>query len=417
MTSNDTAAPATRSERFLNGFRALRNRNFRIYWLAQIISLTGSWMQTTAQGWLALELTNDPLAVGLVTTYQFLPMTLLAMFGGVIADRFAKQRLVLFTQWAALLQALLFGVLVVSGVLELWHLYLLALLQGVINAVDQPSRIAFVGELVNREDLINAVGLTSMQFNVARILGPSLAGITIAAFGSAPALFFNAVSFLALIIGLGLMDQAAFRPAPPPARESVLQSLLEGLRYIRRTPKVIAILFVVASIGTFGFNVTVILPLLAGFVLNTDAVGFGGLATFFGIGALGAAINTAFTKKVKLRRLIIASLAFGALLCLLGLVSFYPLTAVLLILWGFCGVTFGTSANSRLQLLVPETLRGRVMGVYLLLFIGSTPIGALLIGWLSNTYSVPVALVVCGVLCILGTLGALLYHERTKESG
>lgn len=413
VSTGDQLERGRRFERIASGFRSLHNRNFRIYWLSQLISLVGSWMQTTAQAWLVLEITHSPFAIGLITTLQFLPMMLLSLFGGVIADRFPKHRLILITQTALLIQAAIFGLLAVTHSLQLWHLYVLALILGTINAIDQPTRQSFVSELVDREDLVNAVGLNSMQFNAARIIGPAVAGITIAKFGAAPALIFNAVSFLAVIVGLLMMNPQQFHAARTTERRGVLESVAEGLSYVRRTPQVLLILLVVAAVGTFGFNFTVILPLLGGFVLHTDAEGFGLLSAFVGVGALLAAIGTAFAREMTLRRLLVASLAFGIILAVLALVPVFWISAALLVALGIAGITFATTANTLLQLSVPGALRGRVMGIYTLLFIGSTPIGALLIGWLSSTFSVPVTLLICGILCIAGVGGALIYRART----
>lgn len=398
--------------RLTRGFRALRVPNYRIYFVSQIVSLTGSWMQTTAQAWLVLQLTSSPLAIGLVTTLQFLPVMALSLFGGVIADRFAKHRLVLATQTMALLQAAAFGVLVASGIVQLWHVYVLAAFQGIINAVDNPTRQAFAAELVSPEDRVNAVGLNSMQFNTARLVGPALAGLLIARFGVAPALFLNAASFVAVIAGLLMMDTGALYRAPAGPRRSVRQQLAEGFSYVWRTPEVLLVLLVVAVIGTFGFNFTVILPLLAGFVLHTDAAGFGALSAFVGAGALAAALATSFARQVTLRRLLAASLCFGVLLAAVAQSSSFVVAAVLLVALGFAGITFATTANSLLQITVPDELRGRVLSLYVLLFVGSTPLGALIIGVLTDALGVPTALVICGVLCVLGVGGALLYRAR-----
>ncbi len=396
-----------------HGFRALRVRNYRLYWLGQLVSLIGSWMQTTAQAWLVLRLTSSPFALGLVAALQFLPIMLLSLLGGVIADRVPKHRLILVTQALAMVQAAIFGILVGSGAIQLWHVYVLAAAQGTINAIDMPARQAFSVELVGREDVVNAIGLNSMLFNGARIIGPAAAGLMIARFDIAPMLYLNAASFLAVLVGLMLINPAELFTTAQSSTGSVVQRLREGLSYSWRTPEVLLVLIVVGAIGTFGFNFTVILPLIAGFVLHTDAAGFGALTSFLGLGSLAAAVITAYARRVTTQRLLLASASFGLLLAAVALSSSFALTAALLVALGFAGITFATTANSLLQLKVPDALRGRVMSLYFMLFAGSTPIGGLLLGAASDTFGVPAALLLCAALCLLGVGGAALYRRAT----
>ncbi len=395
------------------GFRALAVRNYRLFWVGQLISLTGSWMQTTAQAWLVLQITRSPLALGLVTTLQFLPIMLLSLVGGVITDHVPKQRLLLVTQIAALVQAAIFGMLVATGVIQLWHVYVLAAIQGVINAIDNPARQAFVPELTGREHMVNAVALNSMLFNGARIVGPALAGLVIARIGIAPTLYLNALSFVAVIWGLLRMNAHEFFAVPPKGEGPVGQRLVEGLRYVWHTPSVLAIMMVVAAIGTFGYNFSVVLPLLAGFVLHTSAEGFGGLSAFLGLGSLLAALMAAYARQITFGRLLAGSVAFSVLLAAVAFATNFALSAALLVALGFAGITFATTANSLLQLTVPDELRGRVMSLYILLFAGSTPIGGLLIGTLSDIVGVSWTLFLCAVLCAIGVAGAAVYRWRT----
>jgi MFS family permease len=397
--------------RLMEGFRALRIRNYRLFFWGQAVSLSGSWMQTTAQAWLVLQLTSSPLALGIVTTLQFLPMTLLSLLGGVIADRAPKHRLLLFTQSATMVLAFFFGLLVATGVIQLWHVYLLAALQGIAAAIDNPVRQAFSVELVGREEVVNAVALNSMLFNLGRVVGPALGGLVITYFGIAPALIINAASFLAVLAGLLLMRPAEFRSAPRRQDGPVLTRLMEGLSYAWQTPAVLLILVVVAAIGTFGYNFSVTLPLIAGFVLRTDAAGFGALSAYLGIGSLAAAITAAYARGVTTRRLLIGAGSFSLLLGAVAISPWFWLSSLLLVALGFAGITFATTANTLLQIHVPDALRGRVMGLYILLFAGSTPIGALLIGALSDGLGVPLALLTCAVLCLLGTCGAFVYRR------
>ncbi|MDZ4719285.1 MAG: MFS transporter [Roseiflexaceae bacterium] len=388
--------------------------------MGQLISQTGSWMQRTAQDWLVLQLTHSPFALGLVTALQFLPVLLLSLVGGVITDRWLKHRLVIITQVAALIQAVIFATLVATGAIQLWHVYILALLQGIITAIDNPVRQSFVVELVGREHMVNAVALNSMLFNGARIVGPALAGVMIAGaanmlFGISLVLFVNAITFVAVLIGLLMMDPRAFWNVPPTQSGRVGQRMLEGLTYVWRTPPVLLVMIVVAAIGTFGYNFSVVLPLLSGFVLHTNAAGYGGLSAFLGFGSLVGALSTAYARKVTVRRLLIGSTCFSILLALVALSTNFALSGILLIALGFAGIVFSTSANTLLQLTVPDALRGRVLSLYMLLFAGSTPIGGLLIGTLSNVIGVSATLVVCAGLCLLGIGAALVYRYRTQR--
>jgi len=423
LAGEQPAEPASLHGRLFGGvkrgFQALQVRNYRLYWIGQLISQTGSWMQTTAQAWLVLQLTQSPFALGLVTTLQFLPIMLLSLIGGVITDRLPKHRLIVITQALALVQAVLFGTLVASGTIQLWHVYLLATFQGIINAIDNPARQSFAVELVGRERLVNAVALNSMMFNGARIAGPALAGLIIAwaaspTAGIALVLFLNAISFMAVLAGLLLMNPAEFRSVPPTQSGNIGQRLVEGLVYVWRTPAVMLIMIVVAAIGTFGYNFSVVLPLLSGFVLHTDAAGFGGLSAALGLGSLIGALGTAYARHVTVRRLIVGSACFSLLLGAVALSTNFAVSAGLLIALGFAGILFSTSANTLLQLSVPDALRGRVMSLYMLLFAGSTPIGGLLIGTLSNIIGVSETLLVCAALCLLGVGGALVYRLRVR---
>jgi MFS family permease len=343
---------------------------------------------------------------------------LLSLIGGVITDRWSKHRLVIITQTAALVQAAVFAALVASGTIQLWHVYVLALVLGIITAIDNPVRQSFVVELVGRENLVNAVALNSMLFNGARIVGPALAGIMIASASStlsgiALVVFANALSFIAVLAGLLMIDTSRLWEGPRAPAGHMGQRLLEGLQYVWRTPPVMLIMIVVAAIGTFGYNFSVVLPLLSGFVLHTDAAGFGGLSAFLGFGSLVGALGTAYTRQVTLRRLMLGSLVFSLLLGAVAVSTNFALSGALLIALGFAGILFSTSANTLLQLRVPDALRGRVLSLYMLLFAGSTPIGGLLVGSLSNVIGVSETLLLCAVLCLLGLGGALLYYRRT----
>lgn len=403
------------------GFRALRVRNYRLYWFGQLISISGTWMQTTAQAWVVYSLTDSPMALGTVTALQFLPIMFLSLFGGVLADRVPKRKVVLATQTAALLQATLFGALVALGLIQVWHIYLLAALQGIINAIDNPVRQAFAAELVSREDRANAIALNSMLFNGARVIGPALAGILIAKVGAAAALFLNAASFLSILGAIGLMNPNAFFSKPAvQSSDSPMKQLAEGLRYTWHTPIVLSVMITVGFIGTFGYNFSVVLPLLGGFVLHTDAMGFGALSSALGIGSSLGALTAAFFQKVSLKRLLAASAGFSILLAAVALSTQLLLSEILLVVLGFFGVIFSTNAATLIQTTVEDHLRGRVTSLYFLLFAGSTPIGSFLIGTISSRLNVRDALLICATLCLFGVAVssgyAYLVHKRSAPS-
>jgi len=402
------------------GFNALRYRNYRLYWVGQLISIIGTWMQSTAQAWLVFQMTGSAFSLGLVTTLQFLPVMLFSLIGGVIADRLPKRRLMMITQSLLLIQAAIFGGLVASGAIQIWHIYLLAALQGMVNVVDNPARQAFPIELVAREDTGNAVALNSMLFNGARIIGPAIAGIVIATAGVAPALFLNAVSFVAVIFALAMMNPKGFYVRPVRQKQAALSDLVEGLSYARRSTVVLTILIVIGVIGTFGYNFSTVLPLIGGFVLHTGAAGFGALSTALGIGSFAGALFVAYARNISIRRLFIGSTAFSLLLGALSLSNAFILSEGILIVLGFAGILFTTTANTLLQTSVPDELRGRIMSLYVLLFIGSTPIGAFLTGTLATAIGVQAALAIEAGVCIIGLAIALVYYRthiaRTQPS-
>lgn len=406
--------PRVRLVRLLGGFRALRVRNYRLYWSGQLVSMTGTWVQTTAQALLVLQLTSSPLAVGLVAAFQFLPVMLLSLFGGVIADRVPRYRMILTTQTLAMILAAIFGALVGSGLIQLWHVYLLALTQGLINSLDTPVRQAFAVELVSREDRPNAVALNSIVFNTSRIIGPALAGLLIGPLGIAAMLYLNAASFLAVLVGLLRMDtRQIVQGERRPAR--VLSQLREGLAYTWRTPEVLLVMILVGAIGTFGYNFSVTLPLIGGFILHTDPASYGLLGSALGLGSLAAAIANAYMGRFTPKRMLIAAGAFSLLLGAVATTSVFMVSAILLFALGFAGISFSTAANTVVQLRVPDELRGRVSSLYFTLFAGSTPIGGLLIGGAASLFGVPDALLLCSSLCLVGVGAALLYHRRIPQ--
>ncbi|HEU5423952.1 MAG TPA: MFS transporter [Nitrolancea sp.] len=395
-------------------FRALRNRNYRLFWSGQVISSVGTWMQRIALAWLVLKLTNSPLDLGLVTTFQTLPVLLFALFGGVIADRVAKRRLLLITQSVMLLQASVLALMTAAGMDNLYAIYVLAAILGTASALDNPARQAFVKELVGPDDVANAVALNSIVFNTARLIGPALGGVTIAAVGVTGCFTLNALSFLAVLGGLIMMRPADFYELARPPRGKVLRQIAEGVQYAVRTPDIAVVLLLMLVIGTFGYNFTVILPLIATYVLHAGPVGFGTLTSSMAIGSLVAALGIAYTGRVSQRTLLAGASGFSGLLLLLAVSDRWPTTIAILIALGLFSIIFTATANSRLQLVTPPELRGRVMSLYTLLFMGSTPIGSLVIGAMADHQGVRLAVGELAILCWLGVLAGLLYLRRQR---
>ncbi len=401
-------------------FSSLANYNYRIYFIGQLVSLIGTWMQTTAQAWLVLKLTGSADALGLVIALQFLPITVFTLFGGVFADRLPKRRVLIVTQTLAMLQAAALGVLVATGSVELWHVYVLAALLGTVNAFDGPVRQTFVVELVGKEQLVNAVALNSSIFNMARIVGPGIAGLTIAFVGNEAAFFLNAASFLAVLAAYFLMRTGDFRAAPSRNRsEGVFRQIGQGISYAVHTPALLTRFIMLAAIGTFGFNFTIVIPLVAKFVLEVGPERFGLLTSCMGAGSLVAALSLAAMGKASPRVLMVSAAAFCVLLASLGLSHSFALTALVLVLFGVASLVFSTTINTSIQLSVPDELRGRVMSIFFLLMAGSTPIGGLLTGQMADRIGVSRTLVIEAGLCAAGVIVALGYRQfamRTRSA-
>ncbi len=395
-------------------FRALQNPNYRLFWCGQIVSMVGTWMQRIAQAWLVLRLTDSPLALGIVTTCQTVPVLAFVLFGGVLADRVPKRRVLVISQAVMLAQAAIIAILAAGGWIRLWELYLLAAVLGTATAIDNPTRQAFVKEMVGPEDVPNAVALNSIVMNTARLVGPALGGVTIAAVGVAGCFALNACSFLAVIAGLLLMRPERFYEAVRAPRGRVLTQIGEGLAYVARTPNVALVMLLMGVIGTFGYNFTVLLPLIARYVLDAGSVGFGALTSAMATGSLIAAFSIAYSGRVTERTLFIGAAGFSALLFALALVTHWvPMIAVLVAL-GLFSIAFTTTANSRLQILTPPHLRGRVMSLYTMLFLGTTPIGSIVLGTLAEHFGVRAATGAVAVICAVGTVAGFLYIRRQR---
>lgn len=406
-------------------FAVLRHRNFRLYWTGQCVSLIGTWMQRVAQSWLVLELTGSPFLLGVVGALQFTPILLLSLPAGALADRWPRRKLVLVTQVAAMALAFTLGILTLSGRVHVVHIMVLAALLGVVSSFDTPARQSMIMDLVGREDILNAVALNSTSFNVARLLGPSVAGVLIAATGTGWAFVANGISFLAVIVSLCLMR---IEEHPRPGRVALFGDIGAGLSYIVRSPYILAVFVTTGVIGMLAMNFQVLLPVLAREELHTGSEGFGFLLSAQGAGALvGSVTLAAFSASGPRPRLLWgAQLAFTGLETLLGVVTGGPLrwglsfavTVPLLLAVGWSMITFTASANSTIQVNVPPEMRGRAMSVYAMLMQGTAPLGNLIAGGLAEKLGPGWGFTVGGGSSLLATLLAIqLIRSRPGRPG
>jgi MFS family permease len=393
--------PPARGGGFARGFVAMRHPNYRRYWFGQIGSLVGAWMQSVALPWLVLQLGGSPLQLGLVMAFMFGPSLFLAPLGGVLADRVDKRRTLIAVNLVAMTQASVLFVLALTGVVEIWHVYLLALVAGFVNAVEMPVRQAFVAELVPREDLVNAIALSSTSFNLSRVVGPAVAGVTIAAFGVASNFGVNAVSYLSVIVGLVLIrTDGLHRASRPEAFPSIRASLGEGLRYARATPTVLWPLVLLGGMAALAMNFQTLLPVFSRNALGLDSGGYGALFATMGAGSLVGSLALAFaTSQRPMLRLIVGGGAlFLVLAFALGFVR-SPLLAFALVAGiGFASMLMVNTINVTIQNSIPDALRGRVMSLYVTVFAGSAPIGGLLAGSMAEAWGSPAAFSVGAVL-------------------
>ena len=395
--------------RFPHGLRALNHRDFRRFYAAQLLALVGGWMQTVAQAWLVLQLTDSPFKLGLISTLQFSPILMFSLVAGAVADRLPKRGLLVTTQTTLACQALLLGWLVSTGRVQYGHVAVLGLVLGFANAVDQPARQSFVMDMVGKGDVANAVALNSAAFNAARIVGPAVAGVLIGRVGVGPVFFINSVGFVGVILTLLRLEARGL-----PARErraTILEEIVEGLRYARRTPRLLLALGLVLSVSLFVFNFTVYVPLLARTVLGLGAEGFGFLMASLGVGAVAGALTVGGfgSREPELGRMFLsAAVAFAALLGL-GLSRHVWTAAPLLFVTGYFGIMLMATCNTSMQLRAPDALRGRVMSLYTWVTGGVFPIGAFLVGSISQAWGVSAAFLWNGTLGLVTLAGIMLW--------
>ena len=419
MTVPHPHRPSAGSVQNFQGWRAFRHRNYRLFFVGQLVSMIGTWMTAVAQSWLILQLTGNPFDLGLVTVAQFGPVLVLGLFGGVIADNLPKRRTLYVTQVVAMGVSFALFALAATHTVEVWHVFVLAGIMGVRNSVDMPTRQAFAVEMVGREDIGNAVALNSALFNGARVLGPAIAGLAIGAFGVSIAFLIDGFSFLAVLLGLFLMREAEFRLGPrferPTSVGAVVENLTEGLQYVRRTSIVLLAVTVVGVVATFGINFTILIPPLAQGTLHVGAEGYGFLMAASGIGSLLAALTIAFGG-TKPTRMLAGGLVLGAMEVLIGWVGNYPLDLVFMFVCGAGAITMMATANTTIQLAVPDELRGRVMSVYTTVFAGTSPIGGLLLGAIAANAGATTAIALGGIVSVAAAALGFVWFRRLRGS-
>jgi MFS family permease len=402
------------SATFERTFSSLRIPNYRRYFFGQVVSISGTWMQTVAEMWLMVKLTGSGVSVGLTAGLQFLPVLLFGAWGGLLADRFPKRRVLTITQLLMAVPALTLWALTASGAVQAWMVLALVLVRGSITAIDNPARQAFVVEMVGADRVVNAVSLNSVVVHSSRIIGPAAAGAVIAILGVAPCFLVNAFSFLAMFVALRRMDPAALSVPRPVAR--VGGELRSALRYVARTPDLKIPLVMMALVGTVSFNFQVLLPLLASFTWHGSAATYAFLTAAMGLGSVMGALASSARGRVTSQLLVGSALAFGVAELFVASAPSLPLQILALVPLGAASVTFAAGINSSLQIAVEPAMRGRVMALYSVVFLGSTPIGAPLVGWLAEAGG-PRAGLFAGALAALvaGVAAHVAYGRRTES--
>jgi MFS family permease len=385
-------------------FAALRHRNYRLFFFGQLISVVGTWMQTVAIGWVVYDRSNSALTLGVVRFLTAIPITFLTLMGGAVADRFAKRRIVVITESTAMMLAFLLAALVYFDVVKIWHIALIGLLEGITDAFDIPTRQSFVVEMVGKDDLMNAIALNSSMFNGARVFGPALAGILIGVVGLTSCFFLNGVSYLAIVAAYLAMRL----PATPPreTRHSMWHETIEALHYVRSNRTLRAIISLVTVVSLFGWPYSVLLPVFARDILHVGASGYGYLMAANGVGALVGALTLAsLGDSPYKRKLFFGGLyGFSAMLFVFALAKVYWLSAAALAGSGFFMIIFFATANTSVQTRTPDELRGRVMGIYALAFLGLTPFGSILAGAMARLTSAPFTIATGAIICALTAL-------------
>lgn len=405
----------------IRSFGALKHKDFRYFWIGASVSLIGTWMQSSAQSWLVLTLTNSPAKLSFVSALQFIPVLLFSLFAGAIIDNYSKKKLILYTQSLMGILAVILTLLVATNTIRYWHILILATLLGCLNAIDMPARQSYMIELVGKSDLMNAIALNSTVFNAARMIGPAVAGLFIKFFGFFICFLINAVSFLPLIYGL-IKIQTLGLPKKDKVKENVTKEIVDGIKYVVSVKEIASTILLIFMVSAFGMNYSVLIPLLAKQGLNMEADGYGYLMSAMGAGSMIMAFYIAArSRKPKKKVTYMAACTLGALLIVIGLGENFILSAGLLFLAGICNILFSTTSNSSLQLKAKDEYRGRVMSIYAMVFAGSTPIGSLMEGFLTNRYGITNAFIISGILTIMTALLTYIifsgiFRNKNQES-
>jgi MFS family permease len=418
ITSTSAATDGTPGRWLTRKVPSFRHRNYRLFFAGQLVSVTGTWMESLAQSWLVLSLTSSAFYLGLVPVAQFLPAVILSLFGGLVADRLPKRRILMATQFGAAMLSLTMSVLIFSDRVQLWHVYLIAALLGIVNSMDTPARQSFVSEMVAKEDLVQAISLNSAVFNAGRLVGPAMAGIVLAAIGPAWCFLVNGLSFFAVIIQLQRMDDSQLFKS---AARRTTGRIRDGITYALNNRPVLLTIILIGCVSTLAMNFNVWMPLLAKKTFGLGAGGFGLMMSMLGIGSMCGALFLAFIGKrrppitfIPISAAILGVLEIG--LAITGLIP-TPLLFALLVL-PLCGFTMtftASMANSSVQMLAPDHLRGRVLAFYFMVFNSGMPLGALLTGATAHEFGAPGSILLSAIVCLIAA-GIVIYLTRHEPS-
>ena len=402
-----------------NPFISLKHKNYRYYFCGMCVSTIGTWMQNTAQPWLAYSLTKSALLLSVVSALQFVPAMLFSLFAGVLIDRLPKKKMLVLTQSLSLVITFAVWVLVATGRIQYWHLLVSASLLGMVNTLDMPLRQALVVELVGHEDLVNAIALNSLTFNAARLIGPSIAGLVMGSLGVSACFLINSISFGAVLFSLIFIHPVACAVPESRERMGVIESIKEGLRYIVQNEDLFGTMLFIAVVSTFAFNFGVSVPVFATQILGLEETGYGFLMSAVGAGAFLGALLVASLSKSGPRRLILSVFpaAAGVVLIVIGYMSGFASTSIALALGGFLCVTYLSTANSNIQVQTEDRFRGRVMSVYSLIVAGSSPIGNLFVGAADNWFGARMGFIACGVAILVLIVPIFLFISLRHERG
>lgn len=385
-----------------DAFPALTHKNFRYFWIGQCISLIGTWMQNTGQSWLVLTLTDSAFLLGLVNALQFTPMLIFSLFAGVIIDRLPKKKILVYTQLLFMVLATILAILVWTDSIKYWHILILSFLLGCANTIDMPTRQAFMIDLVGKDDLVNAIALNSSIFNAARLVGPAVSGILIHYIGFTACFFINALSFIPVIYGILHIDVVHCKK-DNKIKKNIIEDIKQGLKYIKSQEILYKTVIIIAIVGTFLMNYSVLIPVLAKDTLKMGSQGFGYLLSAMGAGSLLGALMVAIKSKVapNKKKMYLSSLILCILFVVMSFVSKYYMALIIFFIIGFFNIIFTTTGNSTLQLNSTDDFRGRVMSVYSLVFTGVTPIGSIFSGTICNNAGVSQAFLLSGIITLI----------------